>query len=153
VAISILHNVNGAEGLATDISKQALLVAKENAKLNDVNIMFERSDLFENVKGTFDVIVSNPPYIRTGEIPHLMPEVRSFEPYEALDGGEDGLVFYRRITEKAKEFLNTGGHVLFEIGFDQGNDVASLLEAAGFSDVRVVKDLAQNDRVVIADYS
>jgi release factor glutamine methyltransferase len=148
VAISILHNVKGAEGLATDISKQALLVAKENARLNGVKLMFERSDLFDNVSGTFDVIVSNPPYIRSGEIPKLMPEVRSFEPREALDGGEDGLVFYRRIIDSAKKYMNPQGHILCEIGFDQGQEVSSLLEDAGFGDVRVVKDLAHNDRVV-----
>ena len=148
IIISILHNVTDVEGYAIDISKQALNVAKENAKLNDVSVMFERSDLFDNVTGTFDIIVSNPPYIRTEEIVKLMPEVQSFEPMEALDGKEDGLYFYREIVAKCKDYLNPDGRILFEIGYDQGEDVSALLREAGFKDVRVIKDLAQNDRVV-----
>lgn len=148
IIISILHNVSDVEGYATDISKQALNVAKENARLNDVSVMFERSDLFDNIRGTFDIIVSNPPYIRTEEIVRLMPEVQSFEPMEALDGKEDGLYFYREIAAKCKEFLNPDGRVLFEIGYDQGADVSELLREAGFKEIRVIKDLARNDRVV-----
>lgn len=148
IIISILHNVTNVEGYAIDISKQALNVAKENAKLNDVSVMFERSDLFDNVTGTFDIIVSNPPYIRTEEIVKLMPEVQSFEPMEALDGKEDGLYFYREIVAKCKDYLNPDGRILFEIGYDQGEDVSALLREAGFKDVRVIKDLAHNDRVV-----
>ena len=148
IIISILHNVTDVEGYAIDISKQALNVAKENAKLNDVSVMFERSDLFDNVTGTFDIIVSNPPYIRTEEIVKLMPEVQTFEPMEALDGKEDGLYFYREIVAKCKDYLNPDGRILFEIGYDQGEDVSALLSEAGFKDVRVIKDLAHNDRVV-----
>lgn len=148
IIISILHNVTDVEGYAIDISKQALNVAKENAKLNDVSVMFERSDLFDNVTGTFDIIVSNPPYIRTEEIVKLMPEVQTFEPMEALDGKEDGLYFYREIVAKCKDYLNPDGRILFEIGYDQGEDVSALLREAGFKDVQVIKDLAQNDRVV-----
>lgn len=148
IIISILHNVTDVEGYAIDISKQALNVAKENAKLNDVSVMFERSDLFDNVTGTFDIIVSNPPYIRTEEIVKLMPEVQTFEPMEALDGKEDGLCFYREIVAKCKDYLNPDGRILFEIGYDQGEDVSALLREAGFKDVQVIKDLAQNDRVV-----
>jgi release factor glutamine methyltransferase len=148
IIISILHNVSEVEGYAIDISKQALLVAKENAKLNEVQVMFERSDLFDNVTGTFDVIVSNPPYIRTEEIAKLMPEVSHFEPIEALDGKEDGLYFYRRIIEQCREYLNPQGKILFEIGYDQGEEVSSLLREAGFCGVQIIKDLAHNDRVV-----
>jgi release factor glutamine methyltransferase len=148
IIISILHNVSEVEGYAIDISKQALLVAKENAKLNEVQVMFERSDLFDNVTGTFDVIVSNPPYIRTEEIAKLMPEVSHFEPIEALDGKEDGLYFYRRIIEQCREYLNPQGKILFEIGYDQGEEVSSLLREAGFYGVQIIKDLAHNDRVV-----
>lgn len=148
IIISILRNVTNVEGYAIDISKQALNVAKENARLNDVSVMFERSDLFDNVTGTFDIIVSNPPYIRTEEIVKLMPEVQSFEPMEALDGKEDGLYFYREIVAKCKDYLNPDGRILFEIGYDQGEAVSVLLREAGFADVRVIKDLAHNDRVV-----
>lgn len=148
VIVSILHNAGGVEGYAVDISKQALIVAKENAKQNDVTVNFERSDLFDNVTGKFDVIVSNPPYIPTAEITKLMPEVRDFEPTEALDGKEDGLYFYRRILEKCGDYLNPGGKILFEIGCDQGDAVSGLLRDAGFRDVGIVKDLARHDRVV-----
>ena len=92
IIISILKNTTNVDGAACDISKQALNVAKENARLNGVFVDFERSDLFEHVDEMYDVIVSNPPYIRSDEIPHLMPEVSVFEPHEALDGSEDGLL-------------------------------------------------------------
>lgn len=147
VLISILHNVADVEGYGTDISKLALNVAKENAKLNDVPAVFERSDLFDDVTGAFDVIVSNPPYIPSMEILKLMPEVQNFEPVEALDGKEDGLYFYRKIIAQCKPYLVPGGHLMFEIGYDQGQAVCGLLCDAGFSNVRVVKDLAHNDRV------
>lgn len=148
IIVSILHNVPGTEGYAIDISKQALNVAKENAKLNDVSVMFERSDLFDNVTGKFDVIVSNPPYIPTQEILNLMPEVQEFEPMEALDGKEDGLYFYERIVAESKDYLNENGWLMFEIGHDQGEAVSAMMREAGFSDVRVIQDLARNDRVV-----
>lgn len=149
ILISILKNIVDVEGFGYDISKQAINVAKENAKLNNVNATFERSDLFDDVSDKFDVIVSNPPYIPTDVIGGLMPEVAVFEPMLALDGKEDGLHFYRRIVEKASEYLNPGGKLLFEIGHDQGKSVSGLMKEAGFQDVRVVKDLVGNDRVVI----
>ena len=148
IIISILHNVEGVKGYAVDISKQAVNVAKENAKLNEVPVLFERSDLFEMVTEKFDVIVSNPPYIPTDVIPQLMPEVQVFEPIEALDGKEDGLYFYRKIVEQSKDYLNSGGSLMFEIGYDQGKDVSKMMTDAGFSNVCVKKDLAGNDRVV-----
>ncbi len=149
VLISILKNVRSVTGLGTDISKQALLVAKENAKLNNVTAEFERSDLFDSISETFDVIVSNPPYIPTKVIHTLMPEVAQFEPYQALDGKEDGLYFYRKIIQECKEYLNPNGRILFEIGHDQGDAVSAMLRLMEFKDVRVVKDLAGNDRVVV----
>ena len=148
IIVSILHNVADVEGYAIDITKQALNVAKENAKLNGVAVNFERSDLFDNVTGTFDVIVSNPPYIPSLEVVKLMPEVGSFEPLEALDGKEDGLYFYREIIASCKEYLKPEGRILFEIGYDQGEAVQTMLLEAGFKEVRVIKDLAHNDRVV-----
>ncbi|MBQ8278353.1 MAG: peptide chain release factor N(5)-glutamine methyltransferase [Roseburia sp.] len=148
IIISILHHGKDLEGYATDISRHAINVAKENAKLNQVAVSFETGDLFDHIKGKYDIIVSNPPYIRTEEIAKLMPEVQNFEPYDALDGKEDGLFFYRRIVEQAGDYLNPGGHLLFEIGYDQGKDVSEMMEQAGFKDVRVIKDLAGNDRVV-----
>ena len=149
ILISILKNVVDIEGFGYDISKQAINVAKENAKLNNVLATFERSDLFESVTDKFDIIVSNPPYIPTDVIGGLMPEVAVYEPIQALDGKEDGLHFYRRIVATAPDYLNPGGMLLFEIGHDQGESVPALMREAGFKDVRVIKDLAGNDRVVI----
>lgn len=148
IIVSILHNVSGVEGYATDISKLALNVAKENARQNEVSVIFERSDLFDHVTGTYDILVSNPPYIPTAEVVKLMPEVRAFEPMEALDGREDGLYFYRRIVAECKDYLNPEGRVFFEIGYDQGEAVSALLRENGFREVRIIKDLACNDRVV-----
>ena len=149
ILISILKNVLNVEGVGCDISKQALIVAKENAKLNNVVATFERSDLFDHVTETFDVIVSNPPYIRTEEIATLMPEVCQFEPVGALDGKEDGLFFYRKMIAESSKYLNPNGVILFEIGYNQGQDVSLMLKEAGYKEVQIVKDLAQNDRVVI----
>ncbi len=148
VIVSILHNAENVEGFATDISRQALNVAKENARLNETSVIFERSDLFDHVTGTFDMIVSNPPYIPTGELVKLMPEVHLFEPEEALDGKEDGLYFYRRIIAECGDYLKPGGMIFFEIGYDQGEAVSEMLRSAGFLMVRVTKDLSRLDRVV-----
>lgn len=148
VLISVLENAPELTGMGSDISKTALLVAKENAKLHEVDAEWVRSDLFDNITETFDVIMANPPYIPTGEILSLMPEVRDFEPENALDGGADGLDFYRKIAGQVKDYLNPGGYVYMEIGYDQGEAVSELMRNAGFTEVEVIKDLAQNDRVV-----
>lgn len=153
IIISILHHGKELEGYASDISRHAINVAKENAKLNHIAVSFQTGDLFDHIKEKYDIIVSNPPYIRTEEIAKLMPEVQNFEPYDALDGKEDGLFFYRRIVEQAGNYLNPGGHLLFEIGYDQGQDVSEMMEQAGFQNVRVIKDLAGNDRVVGGIYN
>lgn len=149
IIISILKKCSGIQGTGSDISKQALNVAKENAKLNNVAVDFERSDMFENLSDKYDMIVSNPPYIRSDVVPTLMPEVCEFEPLDALDGHEDGLYFYRKIIKECKSFLNEDGKILFEIGNDQGQAVSDMLTYAGFRNVRVIKDLAHNDRVVV----
>lgn len=148
VLVSILKNVPELSGVGSDISKQALLVAKENARYHEVEAEWIRSDLMDQITGVFDLIVSNPPYIPTGVIGTLMPEVRDFEPVEALDGREDGLYFYRRITAQAAEYLKPEGWLCMEIGYDQGDAVSQLMREAGFSQVEVVKDLTGNDRVV-----
>ena len=148
VLISVLNNAPELTGMGSDISKTALLVAKENAKLHEVDAEWVRSDLFDNITETFDVIMANPPYIPTGEILSLMPEVRDFEPDNALDGGADGLDFYRKIAGQVKDYLNPGGYVYMEIGYDQGEAVSELMRNAGFTEVEVIKDLARNDRVV-----
>ena len=148
VLMSVLKNAPELTGVGSDISKTALLVAKENAKMHEVDADWIRSDLFDNITETFDVIMANPPYIPTGEILSLMPEVRDFEPENALDGGADGLDFYRKIAGQVKDYLNPGGYVYMEIGYDQGEAVSELMRNAGFTEVEVIKDLARNDRVV-----
>ena len=150
VLISILKNAHDVEGIGYDISKQAINVAKENAKFNEVPAVFERSDLFEDVvENDFDVIVSNPPYIPTDVVATLMPEVSQFEPREALDGKGDGLYFYSKILEQCKNYMKQDGYILFEIGCEQGDAGSTMMRLAGFSEVRVIKDLARNDRVVM----
>lgn len=148
ILLSILKNAPTVHGTGSDISKQALLVAKENARLHDLDAEWVRGNLFDNVSGQYDVIVSNPPYIAQTELPMLMPEVLQFEPIQALDGGADGLDFYRAITAEAPQYLKENGYLFFEIGYDQGKAVQQLMQDAGFKDVTVRKDLAGNDRVV-----
>lgn len=150
IGISMAKKYSDAEVTCVDISKEALEVAKENAKLNRVeNISFVESDLFDNVTGKFDMIICNPPYIASAEIDNLMPEVRAHEPRIALDGDVDGLKFYRKIIDKSKEFLSEDGYILFEIGYDQREKVKELLIEKGYSDIEALKDLSGNDRVVI----
>lgn len=133
-----------------DISKQAINLAKENILKLEADCEIIKSDLFEHVEEKYDIIISNPPYIRTAEIEGLMEEVRCHEPRLALDGGEDGLYFYDRIIKEARKFLYEDGMLLFEIGYDQYEDVRRLLVDAGYSDVRLIKDYAGLDRVVTA---
>lgn len=148
IAISLMKNAHGMEAVGSDISKQALLVAKENARMHEVEVEWVRSNLFENINGTFDLIVSNPPYVAQPELLQLMPEVREFEPVTALDGGVDGLDFYRKIVKQGKDHLNQDGYLYFEIGYDQGPAVTNMMCAAGYRDVSVIKDLAHHERVV-----
>ena len=140
-------------GVGVDISDEALKVAKANGEKIGVKADFIQSDLFEKVSGKYDVIVSNPPYIRTVVIEELKEEVKCHDPFIALDGKEDGLYFYRKIVEKSLEYLSDGGRLLFEIGHDQGEEVKKLMEQAGFTGVTVKKDLAGLDRVVLGKYN
>lgn len=139
---------DGIHGVGVDLSREALQVAEANASKQNVGAVFVESDLFEQVEGTYDIIMSNPPYIRTSVINELQEEVKLHDPYTALDGKEDGLFFYREIIKKSKEYLKKGGRLYFEIGHDQGEDVKKLMEEAGFTQVTVKKDLAGLDRVV-----
>lgn len=137
--------------LGADISEEALSVAKENSRrLNCERFELCRSNLFEQVEGTFDLIVSNPPYIPSAVIETLDEEVRLYEPRLALDGESDGLAFYRRIAKESVRFLRRGGRIYLEIGYDQGSAVRELLAAEGFSDIRIIRDLSGLDRVAAA---
>ncbi len=149
ILLSLLHYSNGCTGVGTDISERALETARLNAeRLGETNAEFIQGDLFEHVEGRFEIIVSNPPYIASEVIGGLAEEVRLHEPMAALDGGVDGLLFYRRIVEEAKDHLCGGGRLFFEIGYDQGAAVSELMRAAGYRDVECVKDFAGLDRVV-----
>ena len=152
ILLSLLHLRAGAEGTGADLSPEALKVAAQNRERLGVKAELIESDLFDKIEGAFDVIVSNPPYIKREEIETLMDEVRLHEPYMALDGHEDGLYFYRKIAEEAPKHLRAGGGLFLEIGWDQGESVSELLREQGFSDVKVVKDLAGLDRVVEGYY-
>ena len=180
ILLSLLHYSNDCIGVGTDISEPALRIARHNAGslgLAD-RVLWLRGDLFDALgsgrpgeendavpekdmqqrplNGPFsspekyDMIISNPPYIRTGVIETLAPEVRCAEPRLALDGGEDGLDFYRRIIQEAPDHLVIGGRIMLEIGYDQGEDVAALLREAGYYGVEIIQDYNRNDRVVTA---
>ncbi len=163
ILISLMRYKNDVDGTGTDISEAALEIARKNESLVfntrtekssegcglHNSIKWIRSDMFEAVTGEFDYIVSNPPYIRTDVIDNLMSEVRDHDPMQALDGGADGLRFYRIIAEEAGAHLKRGGKLFLEIGYDQGEDVTGLLERQGFRDIKILKDYSGNERVVI----
>lgn len=149
IIISLVKHCPGLLGTASDISPEALQTARENARRLEAEVTFIESDLFERIHGSFDLIVSNPPYIPTGTIDRLMAEVRFHDPRLALDGREDGLYFYRKIIKDSDLHLKQGGWLMFEIGSDQAEAVSGLMRQAQFTRVRVIRDLAGLDRVVI----
>ncbi len=155
IAVSIAKLGKPASVTAADISEEALTVAESNAARNGAEVAFVKSDMFAAIDGEYDVIVSNPPYIPPEQLAGLEPEVKDYEPRIALYGGEDGLAFYRvLVCEGAKHLRRPadgrkGGILIVEIGFDQGVSVPALFREAGFSEVRVEKDYAGLDRVVI----
>ncbi len=157
VAVSIAKDYPGARVYGTDISKNAIILARENAAFNDQEqVEFFTGDLFEAVsdlslRGRFDIIVSNPPYIPEGDIGALQKEVAGHEPRAALDGGVDGLVIISRIVKDAPAFLKSGGRLMLEVGFDQGELVAGVLSDSGdFIDVKIRKDYSGIERIVSA---
>ncbi len=157
ILLSLLHYSNDCEGVGTDLSPQALSVARENYERlrearPEMKARFLEGDLFAALEGRFDMIVSNPPYIETDVIDTLMPEVREHEPLMALNGGADGLAFYRKIAKQAGAYLNGGGMLFFEIGCGQAEAVCGLMKEAGFCEIQVVQDFAGLDRVVYGSY-
>ena len=146
VSLSVLGGCHSVT--ASDISEKALRVAERNARANEAEISLIQSDLFASIEGTFDIVVSNPPYIPVGEMEGLMPEVREHEPELALAAAEDGLLFYNSIIKEIRRFLREGGWLFFEIGSGQGEAVSGRMRQAGFSGVEIKKDLAGLDRIV-----
>lgn len=150
IGISLARYIKNSKVTLADISVGALDMAKKNAESNGVRVKCVRLDILKEIpESEFDIIVSNPPYIETETIQGLDVNVRDYEPLSALDGGADGLVFYRRITDIAPQILKNGGLLAYEIGYNQGEAVGSMVRKA-FGNARVIKDLCGNDRVVIA---
>lgn len=148
ILLSLMLERKLDRAVGADFSEDALAVAVRNARQLGVEAEWIHSDLFDNIDGTFDIILSNPPYIERAEIEQLMPEVRLHEPLMALDGHEDGLFFYRKISAAARQFLKPGGCLMFEIGWDQGAALHTLLNKDGYTQIQLFKDLAGLDRVV-----
>lgn len=148
IGISIAKLYRGKVTLS-DISKKALEYSRINAELNEVDVDIINSDIFASINGKFDIIVSNPPYIETEEIKKLESKVKDYEPKIALDGGHDGLNFYKKIIEQADKYMNDNAKLYFEIGHNQGNHLRELLEEK-FCDIEVIKDYNDFDRVVKA---
>lgn len=152
IGISIAKYIENAEVLGADISYKAIEIAKKNARQNKVdNIHFIYSNMFSNIQDTFDIIVSNPPYIKSSVIKKLQEEVQN-EPHIALDGGDDGLDFYRIIVDNGYKYLNEDGILFLEIGYDEKEDIIELLEKSNkYNNIYSKKDLYENDRIVVAD--
>lgn len=149
IGISLKKLCKNSVVTAVDLSKKALEVARKNAKSLDADVTFLESDLFEKLESeTFDIIVSNPPYIRTNDIDGLMDEVKLHEPFMALDGSFDGLKFYREITTASTKHLKKNGYLIYEIGCDQAYEVRAIMKNNGFDDIETIKDLAGLDRVI-----
>ena len=150
IAISLAKYCN-IDVEALDINNNALEMKKKNAHLNNVNVNFIQSNIFENIINKYDVIVSNPPYIKTNIIQTLEKNVKDYEPILALDGGETGLIFYEKIISSAYKYLNNNGYLIFEIGHDQAEDVKNIMGNNNFYNITVLKDLAGLDRVVFGN--
>ena len=149
ILISLMHYGKCAHGTGADISPEALQTARGNAELNGVEADLIHTNLFEHISETYDMIVSNPPYIESEVIKTLAPEVWQHEPMLALDGTGDGLFFYRKIVDRSPEFLNRSGWLCFEIGHNQADAVSAMMAERGFEEIKVIKDLAGLDRVVV----
>ena len=148
IPLALLKHGNFSCALGADISAEALAVAEINRARTGLPLLLRQSDLFSEIPERFDVITANPPYIESAEIESLSVEVRDHEPRLALDGAADGLAFYRRLAAESGAHLKPGGRLYLEIGMAQGAAVASLLEAAAFSDIQIIRDLAGRDRIV-----
>ncbi|MGN1032924.1 MAG: peptide chain release factor N(5)-glutamine methyltransferase, partial [Intestinibacter sp.] len=157
ITVSLAKYLDKSHVISVDISDIALEIASKNAISNKVDerIDFIKSDVFSNVSNEmkFDIIVSNPPYIRKGDIGGLDRQVKDFEPYNALEGGEDGLDFYRRITDESRQFLKKDGILAYEVGHDQASDVSKIMQQNGFKGIYTKCDLQGFERVVIGFYN
>lgn len=151
IGLSLAHYCKNTRVTGIDISDDAIKIASRNIeKLGLTNVRLKKGDLFDPVYGEeFHIIVSNPPYIPIEEIEKLEKQVKNYEPRLALDGGEDGLDFYRAISEKSREYLRKDGMLIYEVGYNQSEDVKNILKENNFSDIRVLKDLQGYGRVIL----
>jgi len=150
IAISLKHERKDLIVIASDISENALKVARRNAVTLETQVDFIQSDMFEKIEGKFDMIISNPPYIKSKVIDTLDENVKGYEPKAALDGGDDGLDYYRIIMREAAKYMNKNAYLCLEIGYDQKESVSDLLKESGFDDIKATKDLNGLYRVVTA---
>ncbi len=150
ISVSLAKNIKNAKIYASDVSAKAINVAEKNAEINEAEVKFFISDLFSEIpEEKFDIIVSNPPYINAEDMKTLSKEVLN-EPHLALYGGKDGLDFYKKISKTSLEYLKDDGILVFEIGYNQANDVSDILKNFGYSKVEIIKDYSNNDRVLVA---
>jgi release factor glutamine methyltransferase len=151
MALALAREFPEAQIYGTDTSEVAIRYAKKNIELNNINnVTFLKGNLFEPLKNlVFDLIVSNPPYIKKNDIKNLQPEIKDWEPIEALDGGEDGLDYYRAIIPEARNHLNESGCLLLELGMSQSDEVKKISEDAGFINISLVKDYTGIERIII----
>ncbi len=154
IALSLAKEFQDADGYATDISEIAIRYSEENAKINGIkNVTFLKGSLFEPIKNIFtaDLIISNPPYIKRSDLKNLQPEIKDWEPVDALDGGEDGLDYYRLIIPESVNYIKNQGFLMLEIGINQSDEIKKIAENAGFQNVKIVKDFAGIERIIILD--
>ena len=148
LVIALAKKMNGIVIDATDISEDALRIAEQNTILNQVDINIFKSDIFDNVLNKYDLIISNPPYISLTDYEELPVEIKDFEPRSALQADDNGLFFYNKILQKAKDHLTESGKIYFEIGYDQAKKITEIAKKNRFSNIKVFKDLNGFDRIV-----
>lgn len=156
IALAIANEFKDADVCAVDISDKAITYAKKNADINGIkNVTFVKGDLFKPLEEEryFDLIISNPPYIKTGDIEGLQPEIREWEPLSALDGGEDGLDFYKKIIPAAQIFLNDSGMLIFELGDGCADEVVHIMKESGYINIETIKDYSGIERIVSAQWT
>ena len=152
IAITLAKQMKKVKIEATDISEKALNTARQNVELNNVSIEFIQSDIFENIKSKYDIIVSNPPYISKKEYNNLAPEIKDYEPEISLLAEEEGLFYYKKILANAKDYLTDNGKIYFEIGYDQAEKIKEIAKENGFDEINVFKDLNGFDRIIRIHY-
>lgn len=154
ISVTLAKYLKNAKIIGVDINELAIKKAEENALYHNVGdrVNFIKSDIYENIHDSnFDIIVSNPPYIASDIIETLEEDVKKYEPVIALDGGKDGMDFYKQIVINSKQYIKKGGEIIFEIGYDQGKKVKDLLQANEYKNVKVIKDLSWLDRIVVGE--